>query len=483
MASESVNYQCPNCMGPVHYVGESGMLKCDYCGSSFTPQQIEEAYAAEQQAADAQAAAQVAQAQAGQRSAFDQMGDEAAGASSVLTQETVDAAVDVSNQAQSPIDAYLSRASWNDEERAGMRSYTCSSCGAQLCVDATTAIGECPYCGNQAMAPGTFSDDVKPDLVIPFKLDKQAAESALTAYYKGKRFLPSEFASANRVAHVQGVYVPFWLYDGRASGSGTFEAKNISTWREGNDEVTKTDVYHAWREGNSSFTRIPADGSAKMPDGHMDAIEPFDYNELKPFSVAYLPGYSAERYDQDADTCSGRARGRMENTLAEQLRQSVTGYDQVDSGNISAQTSIEGVSQALLPVWMLHTQWKDDDYLFAMNGQTGRLVGDLPASPLKVILWFLGIFVAVCAICVGIDVGFLELEDTVSKVLVDVVVPLAVAGGVCWYFYSQMKTAKEQTTAFRYVDGGGLNLTGSSDRFVTSFVTRRRVEPDDDDRR
>ncbi len=483
MASTSVNYQCPNCMGPVHYVGESGMLECDYCGSSFTPQQIEEAYAAKQQAADAQAAAQAAQAEAGQRSAFDQMGDEAAGAASVLTQETVDAAVDVSNQAQSPIDAYLSRASWNDEERAGMRSYTCSSCGAQLCVDATTAIGECPYCGNQAMAPGTFSDDVKPDLVIPFKLDKQAAESALTDYYKGKRFLPSEFASANRVAHVQGVYVPFWLYDGRASGSGTFEAKNISTWREGKDEVTKTDVYRAWREGNSSFTRIPADGSAKMPDGHMDAIEPFDYDELKPFSVAYLPGYSAERYDQDADTCSGRARGRMENTLAEQLRQSVTGYDQVDSGNVSAETSVDNVSQALLPVWMLHTQWKDDDYLFAMNGQTGRLVGDLPVSPLKVVLWFLGIFVAVCAICVGVDVGFLELEDTVSKVLVDIVVPLAVAGGVCWYFYSQMKTAKEQTTAFRYIDGGGLNLTGSSDRFVTSFVTRRRVEPDNDDRR
>ncbi len=483
MAPTSVNYQCPNCMGPVHYVGESGMLECDYCGSSFTPQQIEEAYAAKQQAADAQAAAQAAQAEAGQRSAFDQMGDEAAGAASVLTQETVDAAVGVSNQAESPIDAYLSRASWNDEERAGMRSYTCSSCGAQLCVDATTAIGECPYCGNQAMAPGTFSDDVKPDLVIPFKLDKQAAESALTAYYKGKRFLPSEFASANRVAHVQGVYVPFWLYDGRASGSGTFEAKNISTWREGKDEVTKTDVYRAWREGNSSFTRIPADGSAKMPDGHMDAIEPFDYDELKPFSVAYLPGYSAERYDQDADICSGRARGRMENTLAEQLRQSVTGYDQVDSGNVSAETSVDNVSQALLPVWMLHTQWKDDDYLFAMNGQTGRLVGDLPVSPLKVVLWFLGIFVAVCAVCVGVDVGFLELEDTVSKVLVDVVVPLAVAGGVCWYFYSQMKTAKEQTTAFRYVDGGGLNLTGSSDRFVTSFVTRRRVEPDNDDRR
>ncbi len=483
MASESVNYQCPNCMGPVHYVGSSGMLECDHCGSSFTPQQIEEAYAAKQRAADAQAAHDVAEAEAGKRSAFDQMADEAAGASAVLTQESVDAAVGVSNQASSPIDAYLSRASWNEDERAGMRSYVCSSCGAQLTVDATTAIDECPYCGNQAMAPGTFAGGAKPDFVIPFKLDKQAAETALTTYYKGKRFLPSKFVEANRVAHVQGVYVPFWLYDGRASGSGSFEARNISVWREGKDEVTKTDVYRAWREGNSSFVRIPADGSAKMPDGHMDAIEPFDYAEMKPFSVAYLPGYSAERYDQDADACSERAKGRMEKTLAEQLRQSVTGYDQVNSGSIDAQTDIDEVSQALLPVWMLHTEWDDDNFLFAMNGQTGRLVGDLPVSPLKVVLWFLGIFAAVCLICVGLDVAFLELKDTFSKVLVDVVVPLAVAGGVCWYFYTQMKTAKEQTTAFRYVDGGGVNITGSHDTFVTSFVTRRRVEPDNDDRR
>ncbi len=483
MATESVNYQCPNCMGPVHYVGKTGMLECDYCGSSFSPQQIEEAYAAKQQAADERAEHAAAEAAAGNRSAFDQMADEAAGASAVLTQETVDAAVDVSNHAESPIDAYLSRASWNDDERAGMRSYVCSSCGAQLTVDATTAIEECPYCGNQAMAPGTFSDDVKPDLVIPFKLDKQAAESALLAYYKGKRFLPSEFASANRVAHVQGVYVPFWLYSGQADGSGTFEARNITVWREGKDEVTKTDVFRAWRQGNSSFTRIPADGSAKMPDGHMDAIEPFDYGELKPFSTAYLPGYSAERYDQDANACSGRAEERMKNTLAEQLRQSVTGYDQVDSGNVSAQASIDEVSQALFPVWMLHTQWKDDDYLFAMNGQTGRLVGDLPVSPLKVVLWFVGILAVACAIFIGLDIAVLKLTDTLSRVLIDGVVPLAIAGGTCWYFYSQMKTAKEQTAAFRYVDGAGLNLTGANDAFVTSFVTRRQVEPDNDDRR
>ena len=350
MAQESVNYQCPNCMGPLRYKGDSGMLECEFCESTFTPAQVEEAYAAKQREADEKAEAAVARAEAGQQSSFERMADEAAGASSVVTEDVIDAAVAVGAQAESSIASYLSRASWNEEERAGMRTYLCSSCGAQLTSDATTAIQECPYCGNQAMAPGSFVDTAKPDLVIPFKLDKAAAEQTLTEYYKGKKFLPKEFAAQNRIAHVQGVYVPFWLYDGSASGEGTFEARNIRTWREGKYEVTETHVYNAWRQGSSEFTRIPADGSAKMPDEHMDAIEPFDYDELTPFSVAYLPGFSAERYDQDSDACCHRAVRRMENTLADQLRDTVTGYDQVDPADVDAEVSFSEIKQALLPV-------------------------------------------------------------------------------------------------------------------------------------
>lgn len=483
MAQESVNYQCPNCMGPLRYKGDSGMLECEFCESTFTPAQVEEAYAAKQREADEKAEAAVARAEAGQQSSFERMADEAAGASSVVTEDVIDAAVAVGAQAESSIASYLSRASWNEEERAGMRTYLCSSCGAQLTSDATTAIQECPYCGNQAMAPGSFVDTAKPDLVIPFKLDKAAAEQTLTEYYKGKKFLPKEFAAQNRIAHVQGVYVPFWLYDGSASGEGTFEARNIRTWREGKYEVTETHVYNAWRQGSSEFTRIPADGSAKMPDEHMDAIEPFDYDELTPFSVAYLPGFSAERYDQDSDACCHRAVRRMENTLADQLRDTVTGYDQVDPADVDAEVSFSEIKQALLPVWMLHTRWKDKDFLFAMNGQTGRLVGDLPVSPLKVVLWFLGIFLVVGAVMLGVDFGFIQFDDTVTRVGVDAGVPLVVAAGTCIYFYSQMKTAVEQRSAHAYVVNGSFDLTGSDDTFVTSYQTRTLVETDDDDKR
>ena len=220
-----------------------------------------------------------------------------------------------------------------------------------------------------------------------------------------------------------------------------------------------------------------------MPDEHMDAIEPFDYDELTPFSVAYLPGFSAERYDQGSDACCHRAVRRMENTLADQLRDTVTGYDQVDPADVDAEVSFSEVKQALLPVWMLHTRWKDKDFLFAMNGQTGRLVGDLPVSPLKVVLWFLGIFLVVGAVMLGVDFGFIQFDDTVTRVGVDAGVPLVVAAGTCIYFYSQMKTAVEQRSAHAYVVNGSFDLTGSDDTFVTSYQTRTLVETDDDDKR
>ncbi len=478
MAVESVNYQCTACGGTLHLDPGSGLLKCEYCESTFDPAQIEAAYAEKQAEQDAKAQAATRRAEAGERSAYEQMGD-VDGASGALTQEVMAEAVATSSSQASPIDAYLSRASWNEEERQGLRSFTCSSCGAGLTVDASTAVTECPYCGNTAVVAGTFANESRPDYVIPFKMDKQAAVDALGSYYKGKKFLPGEFAAANKVEHIQGVYVPFWLYDGNAEGSGNFTAKKVRTYTSGDERVTETEVYNAFRSGDVNFSRIPVDGSNKMPNGHMDAIEPFDYSEMKPFSTAYMPGYLAERYDEDANVCRCRAETRMENSLEEELRSTVTGYTTVDRGNVDANITYHGLAQALLPVWMLHTRWEDGDYLFAMNGQTGRFVGDLPVSKIKVVIWFLAIFAVLAAGLFCADYFYLQFDDVTTSVLVDGGIPLAVAGFVCYAFYAQMKTARERTEAQAYITAEGLNLTGRSDTFVTRYVERTKIKKDD----
>ena len=187
------------------------------------------------------------------------------------------------------------------------------------------------------------------------------------------------------------MYVPFWLFDANASGSGQYEATTSSRHRNGDYVITTTRHYDVRRAGTTQFMGVPVDGSTKMPNGHMDAIEPYDYRAFQPFSTAYLPGYMADKYDEDADTCQARAHSRMQNSVSSELSASITGYNSVSTLSENIHIDYTAKHYALLPVWMLHTKWQGKDYLFAMNGQTGKLVGDLPVDKRKVAAWFAGI--------------------------------------------------------------------------------------------
>ena len=369
MPTQVTNYQCPACTGPLHFVGASGKLECEYCGASYEVAEIEALYAEkEEKAAAAQQAAE--EANAGQNPPSED-GD----------------AWDTSGFSED----------WGTEGD-GMRAYSCPSCGAELICDETTAATSCPYCGNPTVLGGKLSGKLKPEYILPFKLDKKAAIAQLTRYYKGKAFLPKAFKSQNHIAEIQGVYVPFWLYDAKADARGRYEGQNSESHREGDYMVTTTQHYDVRREGSAAFAKVPVDGSSKMPNTHMDAIEPFDYGDLKSFSTAYLPGYLADRYDEDADACAERAYRRMYNSTADALHATTGGYSEIHPISENINVDMTHAHYALLPVWMLHTRWKDKDFLFAMNGQTGRLIGDLPVDKSRVAAWFAGISLPLMAV-------------------------------------------------------------------------------------
>ena len=355
MATQVTNYQCPACTGPLHFVGESGQLECDYCGSKYDVSVIEQLYADKEQAA----------ASAGTEPRWDVS---AAGGD------------------------------WSAEEISHMRSYTCPSCAAEIICDDTTAATSCPYCGNPTVVPGQFAGQLRPDYVIPFKLDKNTAIESLKKYYKGKKFLPKTFADGNHIEEIKGVYVPFWLYDGETDASMRFRGTKVHTRTQGNYSITTTDHYRVLREGSVAFEKVPVDGSSKMPDAHMDAIEPFAYGDLKPFSSAYMPGYLADKYDVDAETCSERANERIKTSTERAFAATTSGYTTLTNEYTSINLKKGDVKYALMPVWMLSTKWSGKNFLFAMNGQTGKLIGDLPVDRGKYWSWFAGISLSLMAV-------------------------------------------------------------------------------------
>ena len=333
MSDKATNYQCPSCTGPLHYDGATGRLQCDYCGSSFDPAEIEKLYAEKEQ------------------------------------------------QAASQPETGSDTGEWE------------SSAKEDWGTDAATS---CSYCGNPTVIPEQFSGILKPDYILPFKLSREDAVSALKQHYKGKLLLPRLFRDDNHIEELRGIYVPFWLFDGEAEGSANYMATTTRVFRHGDTEITETSFYEVQRAGTLPFSRVPVDASRKMPDDYMDSIEPFDYAGLKPFSTAYLPGFFADKFDVSIEESSSRADKRCRQSLSDALQGTARNgrpYTSVTLTGEDIHLKRTGVHYALLPVWMLNTRWNGKNYMFAMNGQTGRMVGDLPVDRKR----FWGLFAAVAA--------------------------------------------------------------------------------------
>lgn len=280
---------------------------------------------------------------------------------------------------------------WQEGEQSGLRSYVCKSCGGEIVGDDTLAASSCPFCGNPIVVMGQFSGDLRPDYVIPFKLDKKAAKAGLKKHLEGKRLLPKVFKDQNHIDEIKGVYVPFWLFDTDVDASIRFRATTVRSWSDSNYDYTETSHYMVQRGGSIGFNQVPVDGSFKMADDLMESIEPFDFSEAVPFQTAYLAGYMADKYDVNAEESVERANERVKRSTEEAFAATAAGYTTITPENSSVQLHGGIAKYALYPVWLLNTTWKGRQYIFAMNGQTGKFVGDLPIDSGAVKRWTIGL--------------------------------------------------------------------------------------------
>lgn len=286
---------------------------------------------------------------------------------------------------------------WSESETSGMRAYICNSCGGEIIGDANSAASDCPYCGNHVVMKNQFSGTLKPDYVIPFKLDKEHAKEAFKKHLCGKRLLPKVFKSENHIDEIKGIYVPFWLFNADANAHIRYRATKVRHWSDSSYNYTETSYYTLERGGDISFDNIPVDGSSKMADDLMESIEPFDISQAVDFKTAYLAGYLADKYDVTAEQSIERANNRVKTSTAEVFRRTTSGYTSVTPEATSIKLQNGSAKYALYPVWIMNTSWNGKKFTFAMNGQTGKFVGDLPLDKKAYAKWF-GILSAVFGI-------------------------------------------------------------------------------------
>ena len=347
--AELQEFKCPHCDGGIEFSSGEQKMKCPYCDSEFEIESLM-AYQAE-----------------------------------------------LDKQYEDDMTWDTGGNEWQAGEADGLRVYCCNSCGGEVVADETTGATECPFCGNPVIMTGQFAGSLRPDLVIPFQMDKKAAMTILLNHYKGKVLLPKVFKDENHVKEVKGIYVPVWLFDADADAHVQYKTTRVRHWSDSNYRYTETNHYMVTRAGDIGFQHVPVDGSSKMDDTLMESIEPFDIRGAVDFRTAYLSGYLADKYDVDAAASMGRANERIKRSTEEAFAATVTGYNTVVPVSSNIKLNNSKAKYALFPVWMLNTQWKGKKFTFAINGQTGKIAGDLPMDMGAFWRWLLGVSGAVSA--------------------------------------------------------------------------------------
>ena len=342
--SKMQQQKCPNCTAPVRFDPSSGKLVCDFCGGVFAPEALWE----KQEPAEPEK----------------------------------DSPEGEAPQSENRIEGFDFKALLHQAEAKNSTDipiYSCQSCGAEILVADEAFSLTCPFCRNHVILTNKVSGKLRPDSVIPFKITSEGLLAAVKKYYKGQKYIPKKFFSENKMGKVTGIYVPFWVFSGTAEGELYYSAETSGKSRRVGDYIEKT--YKVWRLERGAalaFKDVPVDASEKMDDALMDSIEPFDMSEEKPFDIRYLAGYAADRFDVAAECIVRRAEERMTQTVGLIARAMVGGgYQSVRQTGSNLKADLKA-RYVLMPVYQFDLEFESKKYSFVVNGQTGKVVGNLP---------------------------------------------------------------------------------------------------------
>lgn len=332
--------KCPNCGGYMHFSPDEGNVKCEFCDSVFTADVLEN-YA------------------------------------EIITEECND-----EQEYTFFDDKYI-------KENATV--YTCSSCGGEIITDDVRFASRCPYCDSPVLMTSRVEGVLRPEYIIPFKITKEQAQEAYKNFCRHRPLLPKMFLSENRIDSITGLYAPFWLFDCDCGISARFKATRTHSWSTADFDYTRTDHFCIYRAGDMSFSAVPVDGSSKLDNKFSEAVEPYDISKAVSFNSAYLLGFVADKYDENSEHASKRAFDRVKHSAEAAAYRTVSGYGTVINEHSGVHIRSSKSHYALLPIWLLNTSYKNKIYSFAMNGQTGKIVGELPISVGKGVGLFAGL--------------------------------------------------------------------------------------------
>ncbi len=322
-------YRCPNCGGEMVFSPEKQKLVCGYCDSEFTVEEFDEKKGVK----------------ADEHDAFEPE---------------------------------------EDEKYYRATVFTCPQCGGELISTSDTAATFCSFCGASVLLSSRVSNELKPDLIIPFKKSREDCIASYKKMLSRAIFAPSAMKKESEIEKFRSIYMPYWIYS--YDYEGKLRVKGSTSSRKGDYIYTKH--YDLSSDIRLDYEGISFDASSSFADNLSNAVAPFNISEADTFRAAYMTGHYADTKDIDADIYEPDAAEIVRNHAAEELADKGD-YSSYDAGEEEIkkgfEPAVKSIKLGFFPVWFLSGRNpKGDRVSYAvMNGQTGKIAADLPVSVMK----------------------------------------------------------------------------------------------------
>ncbi|MFI6501526.1 hypothetical protein [Nonomuraea typhae] len=272
----------------------------------------------------------------------------------------------------------------------------CPGCGARTESDALSK--SCQFCGTALVADTAAGDQIAPEAVLPFALDRNGSRESLRGWVKSRWFAPNRLKKVTEAESMKSTYVPFWTYDADTTsdytGSRGEYYYETQTYTENGEtktrRVRKTRWYPASGTVARRFDDVLVAATGRVTPEQLGKLEPWPVGSVLPFAPVYISGHHALRYDVEPEQGMESAKQEMATVIDGDCRRDIGG-DQQRVNTVDTTYTDVTFKLVLLPVWIGAYLFGGKTYQVLINGVSGEVQGDRPYSWVKITLTALAV--------------------------------------------------------------------------------------------
>lgn len=264
----------------------------------------------------------------------------------------------------------------------------CINCGGKEVVSSKNIAHKCSFCGSSKVQPVEELPGLKPNGVLPFNITEKTATANFMKWLKKKWFSPGDLKKKAKINTFSGVYTPTWSYDSKVHTNYKGMLTRTETRMNNGKMESHTVTFPVKGSRDDDFMDVLVPVGQKIDRVSFKKLEPYKFLNLKVYDSGYLAGFTANHYNVNATEAWESATQYMKADIKLRIVRKHHA-DGVSYLNMDSTYNETKYSYILLPVWVCTYYYKSKLFNFFINGNTGKVTGKVPLSPIRIILFIL----------------------------------------------------------------------------------------------